>query len=173
MFALHAPSGGVAAASQHLENGAPQSGSGGDQKKQPVGIQVEEKVMQNMQNALSGDCRKRYSAMIAGEGPEMHTFDQHGEAAEESEKCEKALEGHLCDTVALITENKEVPDGRQMATNVKVEGKSCLPRECSNQNDLQVLSAFMRQQSKEVMPGKEVKVNLHVDCSASGGGVVE
>ena len=59
----------------------------------------------------------------------MHTFDQHGDEAEESAKCEKALEGHLCHTVALITENKAVPDGRQMATNVKVEGKSCLPKE--------------------------------------------
>merc|ERR1719217_1242926 len=60
MFALHAPNGGVAAAAK---NGAPTADGG--EKKQPVGIQVEEKIMENMQNALSNDCRKRYSAMIA------------------------------------------------------------------------------------------------------------
>merc|ERR1719420_625551 len=103
----------------------------------------------------------------------MHSFDQHGEESENPEKCDKKLDGHLCDTVALITENKDVPDGRQMVAKIKVEGKSCLPKECSNQQDLQVLSAFMHQQSKEVMPGEDVKVDLHVDCSKSGGGVVE
>merc|ERR1719453_1662439 len=128
--------------------------------------------MDKMHGALSKDCSTRYSAMIAGEGPAMHTFSEHDQNAD-NDQCEQALEGHICHTVAQISENKDHPDGRQMVSNMKVEGKSCLPKQCSNQKDLQVLSAFMHQQSKEVMPGDDVKVSLHVDCSKSGGGIVE
>eukprot|EP00746_Dinoflagellata_sp_MGD_P162798 gnl/MRDRNA2_/MRDRNA2_90522_c0_seq1.p1 gnl/MRDRNA2_/MRDRNA2_90522_c0~~gnl/MRDRNA2_/MRDRNA2_90522_c0_seq1.p1 ORF type:complete len:247 (-),score=64.41 gnl/MRDRNA2_/MRDRNA2_90522_c0_seq1:157-897(-) len=147
---------------------SPSAAGGG----QPIGVQVEEKVMDNLHKDLSPACSQRYSKMMKGEGPAMHSFDQHGEGSK-SDQCEKELMGSECHTLAKISEAKEVPDGRKMTAHTKVEGVSCLPKECTSQSDLTVLARFMHRQTKEIFPDKAIKVGLHVDCSSSGGATVD
>lgn len=169
-FALHeAAPGAVAAASG--------KGAGADATKQPVGIQIEDKVLEKMQKDLSPACAKRYKDAMNGKGPAMHTFNQHGDVhgptKKVPEQCEKDLQGSLCSTRALVSEKRKVADGRRMTSKIKVDGNSCLPKECTSESDLATLAVFMRAQTKEVMPGEAINVNLHVDCSKSGGGVVD
>jgi len=141
--------------------------------KQPVGVQVDEKVMNKLQKDLSPACGKRYSAMMKGEGPEMHSFSEHSPKDSKGDQCEKELKGSECSTLARMTESQQVPDGRKMTAKTKVEGMSCLPKECTGSQDLSVLAAFMHGQTKEIFPDERIKVALHVDCSASGGAVVD
>merc|ERR1719265_1421305 len=150
---------------------APKS-SGADKSQQPVGVQVDEKVMDNLKKDLSSACSKRYTAMMNGEGPQMHSFNEHAKDSKGSQ-CEQELKGAECSTLAKMTESQKVPDGRKMTANTKVEGVSCLPKECTSQQDLTVLAAFMHKQTKEIFPDERIKVALHVDCSASGGAVVD
>merc|ERR1719379_2337590 len=110
--------------------------------------------------------------MMKGEGPKMHTFDQHAKDSE-GKQCEKELQGAECHTLAHMTEAQQVPDGRKMTAKTKVEGMSCLPKECTSQQDLSVLATFMHRQTKEIFPDQRVKVALHVDCSAAGGAIVD
>merc|ERR1719379_3202918 len=161
MFALRAPKAPTAAAA----NKSP--------SKQPVGVQVDEKVMNKLQKDLSPACSKRYSAMMKGEGPEMHNFQEHSPKDSKGDQCEKELQGAECSTLARMTESQQVPDGRNMTAKTKVEGVSCLPKECTSSQDLSVLAAFMHGQTKEIFPDERIKVALHVDCSASGGAVVD
>lgn len=140
--------------------------------KQPVGVQVEEKVMDNLQKDLSPSCRERYASMMKGEGPQMHNFNEH-EKGSKGDQCEKELQGSECHTMAKISEDREVPDGRKMTAHTTVEGVSCLPKECTSQSDLAVLAKFMHRQTKEIFPDEAIKVGLHVDCSGSGGAVVD
>jgi len=161
MFEIRAPSQG---------GKAPASGAKSDQ---PVGVQVEEKVMDELQKDLSPACSKRYSAMMKGEGPEMHSFNQHGAKDDKGKQCEKELQGSECSTLARMTESQQVPDGRKMTAKTKVEGMSCLPKECTEAKDLAVLASFMHRQTKEIFPDERIKVALHVDCSAAGGAVVD
>jgi len=163
MIEVHAPT----QASSAMASKSP-SAKGG----QPVGVQVEEKVVDDLQKDLSAACSKRYTAMMNGEGPAMHSFDQHA-AGSKSDQCEKELAGNECHTLAKISEAKEVPDGRKMTAHTKVEGVSCLPKECTSQSDLTVLARFMHRQTKEIFPDKAIKVGLHVDCSSSGGATVD
>lgn len=158
MLEVHAPS---------ADAKAPATGG-----KQPVGVQVEEKVMDNLQKELSPACRKRYASMMKGEGPAMHNFNEHDKTSK-SDQCEKELEGSKCHTLAKISEAKQVPDGRKMTAHTTVEGVSCLPKECTSQSDLAVLATFMHRQTKEIFPDEAIKVGLHVDCSGSGGAVVD
>jgi len=147
--------------------------AGADKTKQPVGVQVDEKVMNNLEKDLSPKCSKRYSAMMKGEGPEMHSFNEHSMKDKKGEQCAKELKGAECSTLARMTESQQVPDGRKMTAKTKVEGMSCLPKECTSQQDLSVLAAFMHRQTKEIFPDQRIKVALHVDCSASGGAIVD
>jgi len=140
--------------------------------KQPVGLQVEEKVLENLQKDLSPACRDRYTKMMKGEGPEMHNFNKHDKSSN-SDQCEKELMGSECHTLAKISEAKEVPDGRKLTAHTTVEGVSCLPKECTSQSDLAVLARFMHRQTKEIFPDEAIKVGLHVDCSANGGAMVD
>lgn len=169
-FALHAPAqtGAAQVASGKAPTGAAQKSAA----DQPVGVQVEEKVIEKLQSDLSPECRKRYSAMMAGKGPSMHSFNEH-DADETSSQCKEKLQGNLCTSKARVSESVDAPDGRKMSQNIEVQGKSCLPKECTQQNDLQVLASFMHAQTKEMMPGEDVKVALHVDCTQSGGGLVD
>jgi len=162
MFALRAPKAPAQGAAQ-----------GGSPSKQPVGVQVDEKVMNKLQKDLSPACSKRYSAMMKGEGPEMHSFNEHSSKDSKGDQCEKELKGAECSTLARMTESQQVPDGRKMTAKTKVEGMSCLPKECTSSQDLSVLAAFMHSQTKEIFPDERIKVALHVDCSASGGAVVD
>merc|ERR1719352_700141 len=109
---------------------------------------------------------------MKGEGPEMHTFNEHGKDSK-GNQCEKELKGAECSTLARMTESQQVPDGRKMTAKTKVEGVSCLPKECTSQKDLSVLAVFMHRQTKEIFPDERIKVALHVDCSKSGGAVVD
>merc|ERR1719399_382517 len=165
MFDLRAPTQAAASAGKAPATGA-KSG-------QPVGIQVEEKLMKQLEKDLSPACSKRYVAMMKGEGPEMHSFNQHAPKDDKGKQCEKELQGSECSTLAKITESQQVPDGRKMTAKTQVEGMSCLPKECTEQKDLAVLATFMHRQTKEIFPDQRVKVGLHVDCSASGGAIVD
>jgi len=147
--------------------GAPSVGG-----KQPVGVQVDEKVMQKLEKDLSPACGKRYASMMNGEGPAMHSFNNHDESSK-SDQCEKELMGSECHTLAKISEDKKVPDGRKMTAHTTVEGVSCLPKECTSESDLKTLSRFMHSQTKEIFPDEAIKVGLHVDCSANGGAIVD
>lgn len=147
--------------------------AGADKTKQPVGVQVDEKLMNKLEADLSPKCSKRYSAMMKGEGPEMHSFNEHSMKDKKGEQCAKELKGAECSTLARMTESQQVPDGRKMTAKTKVEGMSCLPKECTSQQDLSVLAAFMHRQTKEIFPDQRIKVALHVDCSASGGAIVD
>jgi len=161
MFAVHAPT-------QAAAGKAPAA----DAQNQPVGVQVDEKLMDQLHKDLSPECGKRYTAMMKGDGPQMHNFDQHGKDAK-GDQCQKELKGSECGTIATVTEAQTVPDGRKLSSKTTVEGMSCLPKECTSQKDLSVLAAFMHGQTKEIFPDERIKVDLHVDCAASGGAVVD
>merc|ERR1719217_577435 len=152
MFAIKAPANAPTNAQQ---------AAGADKTKQPVGVQVEEKLMDKLEKDLSPACSKRYSAMMKGEGPEMHNFNEHSTKDSKGSQCEKELKGAECSTLAKMTESQKVPDGRQMTAKTKVEGMSCLPQECTSQEDLSVLAMFMHRQTKEVFPDERIKVLLH------------
>merc|ERR1719420_804995 len=162
MFAVRAPKAPAA-----------EAGAGAGKATQPVGVQVDEKVMDNPQKDLSPECSKRYTAMMKGKGPEMHNFNEHNPKDSKGDQCEKELQGSECQTLARMTESQQVPDGRKMTAKTKVEGMSCLPKECTSQKDLAVLASFMHKQTKEIFPDERIKVALHVDCSASGGAIVD
>merc|ERR1719263_1148770 len=110
---------------------------------------------------------------MKGEGPKMHSFNEHNAKDTKGKQCEKELKGAECSTLARMTESQKVPDGRKMTAKTKVSGMSCLPKECTSEKDLAVLAAFMHKQTKEIFPDERIKVALHVDCSASGGAVVD
>merc|ERR1719213_647219 len=160
MIEVHAPT-------QATDSKAPAAGG-----KQPVGLQVEEKVLETLQKELSPACRERYNSMMKGDGREMHNFKEHDKGSN-SDQCEKELMGSKCNTLSKISEAKRVPDGRKMTAHTTVEGVSCLPKECTSQSDLTVLSRFMHRQTKEIFPDESIKVGLHVDCSSSGGATVD
>jgi hypothetical protein len=138
---------------------------------QPVAIQVEEKTVEKLHKDLSPQCSKRFTAMMQGEGPQMHQFNQH--AGEESVgQCDK-LQGKICNQEVAITESMVAPkDGRKLEQRLEVVGNSCLPKECMSDSDLNTIASFMHKQTKEMMPGADTNIELNVDCSKSGGGVV-
>merc|ERR1719160_719707 len=102
----------------------------------------------------------------------MHNFNRHGSGEATLNQCEKELDGKVCHTNAKITEAQNAPDGRKLSQVQQVEGSSCLPKECTQQSDLQALTSFMHAQTKEMMPGDALKVELNVNCANSGGGNV-
>ena len=105
-------------------------------------------------------------------GPQTSNFDAHGNAKEGTKQCNK-LEGKLCFTKARITESQKAPDGRKLAQTTAVDGNSCVPSECADNSDLTAYAQFMRQQTKNLMPGDTMKIALNVDCSKSGGTVAD
>jgi len=149
-----------------LRNDAPTEGqaASGLGAKQ-VGIQLEEATMEKLEKDLSSGCGKRF-----GKDPRMQKFSKHDANAAGQADCQK-LEGHMCATNAAVIQGQLAPDGRKLKQTTKVGGQSCLPKECTNQSDLQVLARFMHGQTKDMMPGQEVQ--LKVDCSKSGGSTVD
>lgn len=165
-LALHtAPGASVGATAGNAASGASVKAPGGT--NQPVAVQVEEHVVEQLHKDLSPTCSKRFQAMMKGEGPQMHQFNEHGES---TGQCD-ALEGKLCAQEVAITESYIAPkDGRKLEQRLEVEGNSCLPKECMSQSDLSTLATFMHKQTKEVLPGQDLLIELNVDCSKSGGG---
>jgi len=160
-LALHTAPGAMEAAAAKAGAKAP---GGTDQ---PVAVQVDEQVVKQLHKDLSPSCSKRFAAMMQGEGPQMHTFNEHGES---TGQCDK-LEGKLCNQEVAITEAYTAPkDGRKLEQRLEVTGNSCLPRECMSESDLKTLATFMHKQTKEMMPGQDTFIELNVDCSKSGGG---
>merc|ERR1719443_820761 len=100
MFDLRAPTQAAASAGKAPATGA-KSG-------QPVGVQVDEKLMEQLEKDLSPACSKRYVAMMKGEGPQMHSFNEHAKDSK-GDQCEKELKGAECQTLAKMTESQEVP----------------------------------------------------------------
>lgn len=145
---------------------------GADVTQQPVAVQIDESVLKKLNKQLSPKCSERYSAMMAGEGPALHSFNRHAGDDATTNQCENDLQGKVCHTDAQIAENVNAPDGRKLSQVLQVEGHSCLPKECTEQSDLQALASFMHAQTKEMMPGEATKVQLNVDCAKSGGGNV-
>jgi len=164
-LALHTAPSMEAAASKANAAGAKAPGG----TDQPVAIQVEEKVLEQLHKDLSPTCSKRFAAMMKGEGPQMHQFNEHGES---TGQCD-ALEGKICNQEVAITEAMVAPkDGRKLEQRLEVTGNSCLPKECMSDSDLNTLATFMHKQTKEMMPGADTAIELNVDCSKSGGGAV-
>lgn len=136
--------------------------------KQPVQVQVPEEAVKHFVGLLSKSCATRFTQMLHGKGPQMHTFGSHEMKATE-ESCAK-LKGSICVTQARISnEKKSVTNGRSLDQTIQVSGDSCLPQECMSKSDLSALTNFMHQQAKSTVPGDEHQVELKVDCSKSGG----
>jgi len=158
----------------NLLSRAPSQESGDEKKaetEQPVQSQVPEKEMSDFLEKLTPGCRKRFTATLNGEDAPLHTFGEHG-ANTSHANCEK-LNGSLCFTEAHVAQMKETGGGRQMKSTVDVEGNGCLPRECMAKDDLKSLAEFMSLRAKDTIPGMGVTVKLHVDCSISGGTMVD
>lgn len=142
----------------------------GSFKGYPVQVEVEEKIVEETEKKLSPECKTRFNAMMNGKGPKMSAFKEHN--SPEGEKSCGKLEGSICATKAELSESMVHTDGRKLSQAVVVEGNSCVPRECTRQDDLSNFAEFMRMQTKEVIPGEDILISLKVDCSASGGGSV-
>lgn len=151
-----------------LKNHGPAPASAG--QEQPVAVQIEDKVVEDFQKELSPACEKRFTAMLKGNSPELSSFDTHQGGKAAAKQCGK-LDGKVCFTKASVTETQDAPDGRKLAQTTRVEGHSCVPKECSSQSDLNAYAQFMHGQTANLMPGEAVGVALNVDCSASGGAV--
>jgi len=164
-LALHtAPSVEAAAGKAPAMAGKAPSGT-----NQPVAVQVDESVVEQLHKDLSPSCSTRFKAIMKGEGPQMHQFNEHGES---TGQCD-ALEGKICHQDVAITESHVAPgDGRKLEQRLEVTGNSCLPKECMSESDVKTLATFMHKQTKEMIPGQDTFIELHVDCSKSGGGTV-
>merc|ERR1719335_1446728 len=99
MFDLRAPTQAAASAGKAPATGA-KSG-------QPVGVQVDEKLMEQLEKDLSPACSKRYVAMMKGEGPQMHSFNQH--APKDSSTVRPAVVRHVSIHVVL-----DLADGKRV-----------------------------------------------------------
>eukprot|EP00929_Paragymnodinium_shiwhaense_P117221 TRINITY_DN87562_c0_g1_i1.p2 TRINITY_DN87562_c0_g1~~TRINITY_DN87562_c0_g1_i1.p2 ORF type:complete len:220 (-),score=60.78 TRINITY_DN87562_c0_g1_i1:72-731(-) len=134
-------------------------------KAAPVAQQVSEEDMKNFTQSLSKGCAKQFSAMLAGEGPALHTF---GETDSSEESC-NTLHGHLCSTEAHVNKEVEFPNGRTGKSTNSMTGHSCLPKDCVSEDDLRHLASFMKSRAKQSLPDKEVDIILNLDCSKAGG----
>lgn len=150
---------------------APMKGAAGDKVNQPVAVQVDEKTMEKLQKELSPKCSARFSSMMEGKGPAMHNFKDHKVGKSSSKQCEK-LQGKICVTEAAVLESYTHHDGRKLSQEVEVTGNGCLPSECTSQKDIETLATFMHKQTEEMVASHDTTVELRVDCSLTGGGVV-
>lgn len=147
-----------------------ETGAAPQKSKQPTHMQVPEEEMKEFMGKLSTGCEKQYKDILNGDGAAMHTFGSPQVKASEAE-CQK-LVGKLCFTRAMVQQQK-LHTERDMKSMMDVTGNSCLPDQCVEKGDLTALAEFMRQKAKEQMPGMDAKIGLHVDCSQSGGAMVD
>jgi len=142
---------------------------GGETTSSRVSMQLAQEELAALTSKLSVSCKDRFSALLEGKSPSLHTFQSGGNATEES--C-RSLNGGLCKTQAHIHDKaKDMGTGRKMRKAIDVMGQGCLPKECLTTSDLQPLANFLRGKAQSTMPGMSAEVALHVDCTASGGGV--
>jgi len=135
---------------------------------QPVQVQVPDNELNQFMGTLSKGCSGRFKQMLLGEGGDLHTFGTAEIKADQS-GCKK-LHGSFCSTRAhIIHEKKQSSNGRTIESTTDVSGNSCLPSECMSKQDLNQLATFMHTQAKNVIPGDEHEVELHVDCTQDGG----
>lgn len=149
----------------HKGDAVEQEGAG----QGPVNMQVPDTELKKITSSLSSKCNAQFSAMLDGKGPKLHHFSASTDAEESKAEC-SSLEGLVCHTKAQISEDKDM-QGRTVKSQVMVEGDGCLPNMCMGEGDLKVLATFMQGKAKETIPGSGVEVNLHVDCSGSGGAI--
>lgn len=136
-----------------------------------IQVQVSKKDLKRLSKELTTECSERFSDQMIGEGPEMSDFKGHEDRRKEIPECKK-LNGSLCATQAKMKETKE-ESGREHFKEVKVEGRSCLPKECVDEDDLTSLAHFMRDRAQELLGSYTVAVELEVDCSHVGGGDIK
>jgi len=143
-------------------------GDKGKKTDQPVQVQVPDNEMNKFMDTLSTGCKGRFKQMLDGKGADLHTFGSTAVAANKA-SCSK-LDGKMCATSAhIIHEKKHTASGRKMESATDVSGDSCLPQECMTAMDLHQLATFMQTQAKTIIPGDDHRVELHVDCTMSGG----
>mmetsp|Transcript_25273 Transcript_25273/g.44168 ORF Transcript_25273/g.44168 Transcript_25273/m.44168 type:complete len:253 (+) Transcript_25273:98-856(+) len=163
----------VATSLANIELAAPKESKDQAQKTKqsprgPVRVQVDEKDMDKFVATLSPKCGTRFSDMMHGKGPELHSFGTADKASKAS--CAK-LGGTLCETQAHVMQD-QTANGRTMESAVDVKGDGCLPSECMSQDDLSHLAFFMHEKAEAAIPGMDKTVLLHVDCTANGGSKV-
>mmetsp|Transcript_44218 Transcript_44218/g.137722 ORF Transcript_44218/g.137722 Transcript_44218/m.137722 type:complete len:283 (-) Transcript_44218:133-981(-) len=137
---------------------------------QPVAMQVSQEELDKIAARLSPSCEARFDAILEGKGPQLHDFGgpRGGDATQAG--CQR-LNGSLCATRASIVQSRDAPNGRKIRSTLEAEGQGCLPSDCLDGRDLEVLAGFMQLKAKELVPGTAVRVELHVDCKQSGGSV--
>jgi len=146
------------------------SSQSGDKASSRVSMQLAEEELAKLTAKLTTSCKSRFSALLDGKSPSLHTFQSNGNASEAS--C-RSLNGSLCRTKAHMHDKaQDMGSGRRMQKAVDVTGQGCLPSECLATSDLQPLASFFREKAQSSMPGLSAQVALHVDCTASGGGAV-
>lgn len=143
-------------------------GDKGKKTDQPVQVQVPDNELDQFLGTLSQGCSDRFKQMLLGKGGDLHTFGTSQIKASKA-SCSK-LNGTMCATQAhILSEKKQTSNGRTMESTMDVFGDSCLPRECMSSKDLRQLTQFMHKQAKNVIPGQEHQLELHVDCTKNGG----
>jgi len=145
------------------------SSDGGNKKSSRVSMQLAQEELTALIAKLTMGCGRRFSAVLEGKSPSLHSFQSNGNTS--AEGCE-SLRGSLCKTQAhMHNKAQDVGTARRMQEAVDVTGQSCFPKECLTTADLQPLASFLRGKAQENLPGLTGEVALQVDCTASGGGV--
>merc|ERR1719350_1231406 len=125
--------------------------SKGSDKSSHVSMQLAEEELGALTAKLSTNCRNRFSALVEGKSPSLHTFQSNGNASDAS--C-RSLNGRLCQTQARMhNKAQDTGTGRRMQKAVDVTGQGCLPSECLATSDLQPLANFFRRKAQENLPG--------------------
>lgn len=173
---------------------------GNSQQPGGVAMQMTDEELERFSGSLSDDCKAQFEAMLRGEGSGIHTYQgllqqrrnesrvENAAKASNTSDASKAvnpyagmsdseascakLDGGLCLTRAFV-EQAANQGGRSMRSRVDVDGNGCLPKQCMAQRDLQAWADFMRGKAKENLPGADTTMELHVNCSLNGGGVVQ
>merc|ERR1719401_30050 len=114
--------------------------------------------------------------MMRGTESQLHSFGKAAPGVPGVGKADKAacdaLNGSICPTSALVAHRKTMSGGRMSSSTQQVEGDGCLPRMCTEQNDLTLLASFLRSRAREVLPGQDVEIELSVNCTGVGGSAV-
>jgi len=144
-------------------------------KQMPVQAHLSMDSVRSMLNNLSPECAEQFGRMMEGKGraKQLHLFGS-GQFEASEETCSD-LGGAICDNQAKIRQTQVAGDGRRLVVDSKIDGKSCLPRKCIQEADLEHLATFVQRIAvKNIGPAsqgqKAAQVILDVDCSGSGGG---
>eukprot|EP00932_Pfiesteria_piscicida_P007339 SRR837773.17396.p2 GENE.SRR837773.17396~~SRR837773.17396.p2 ORF type:complete len:247 (+),score=88.65 SRR837773.17396:2-742(+) len=130
---------------------------------QQVTVQVPEKELKALTAKMSAGCKKQ----LFGETSQLHTFGDEGR--HDKARCE-SLNGTLC-SVSATVESAQAMAGRTMQSKSIVSGRSCLPKECAAEPDLEAYSKFMKLKAEGAF-GAQASVAMSVDCAEHGGGSV-